>query len=207
MAEQISATILMITPSGQLLPEPIPMSFPTREIRIAEVISGDINSSILYLGILYYASETKDALVTAANSGGGGGGVTIYTGDGAYPLNEARTIDQNGGSTAFINGNVGIGAAPTADQLFVVNDSVLGDLLVIDKTNDQYYLGKGAVRVVVNGTDEKINLTAVSGVAIGGNFYYNWKNIFEAVTPSLTHLISIQIDGVAYVIPAAINED
>lgn len=70
MAEQISATVLKI---GQhpLLLVPQDWSFPTQEIAITEVVDGDINSSILYLGVLYYASETASELIAAANAGGG----------------------------------------------------------------------------------------------------------------------------------------
>lgn len=61
----------------------------------------------------------------------GGGGNTIYTGDGTYPSSAARTIDQNSGTTSFINGNVGIGLTPT--KLFQVSDGSF-TLIEIDKT-------------------------------------------------------------------------
>lgn len=52
--------------------------------------------------------------------GGSSGGNTIYTGNGTLSGN--RTVDLDGNTLTFSGGNVGIGATPTADQLFLVSD-------------------------------------------------------------------------------------
>lgn len=72
MADQVEATVLKIGQAPLLL-IPQSSSFPTQEIIISEVVDDDINSSITCNGVVYYCSETKDTLVTAANAGGGGG--------------------------------------------------------------------------------------------------------------------------------------
>jgi len=52
--------------------------FPISQISIWPYVSGRANSFILFKGDKYYAGETRDALVAAANSGSGGsGGGTI----------------------------------------------------------------------------------------------------------------------------------
>lgn len=77
MASQVEATIIK-TDGNPAFPTPISMSFPTDEIKMAEVVSGTINSSIQWNGTLYYASETLASLITAANEGGGSS-YLVYT--------------------------------------------------------------------------------------------------------------------------------
>lgn len=69
MAAQVEATIIKID-GNPAFPTPISMSFPTDEIKMQEVVSGTINSSIQWNGALYYASETLADLIEAANAGG-----------------------------------------------------------------------------------------------------------------------------------------
>lgn len=108
MAQQIEATVLKVG-TAPLLFEPQSWSFPVSAIAIEEVISGDINASILWLDVLYYVSETLDDLVTAANAGGGGG-VTIYTGDDSITgdriadlAGHSVTFSQDGNPILFLN--------------------------------------------------------------------------------------------------------
>lgn len=46
---------------------------------------------------------------------------SFYNSDGQYPVSAIRTVDQNSGTTAFLNGNVGIGV-PIPSQLFEISD-------------------------------------------------------------------------------------
>lgn len=77
MAAQVEATIIKID-GNPAFPTPISMSFPTDEIKMQEVVSGTINSSIQWNGALYYASETLADLIEAANAGGGSS-YLVYT--------------------------------------------------------------------------------------------------------------------------------
>jgi hypothetical protein len=102
----------------------------------------------------------------AASFGGGGGGNTIYTGDGTYPSSAARVIDQNGGSTTFVNGNFQIGI--TND--FSVNDGV-SDLIHIDRSTftSQLYAtdntASSLIQIIANSsTNSSFDLATSDGV-------------------------------------------
>lgn len=55
--------------------------FPVSEISIWPHIEDRIHSFILFKNDKYYAGETRDALVSAANAGGGGGGTILQSPD------------------------------------------------------------------------------------------------------------------------------
>jgi hypothetical protein len=70
--------------------------------------------------------------------GGGGGGSSLFPTTGTGTATGDVTGDLATHKLSITNGNVGIGAAPNADQLFIVHDAIVGsDLLTIDKTNYQ----------------------------------------------------------------------
>lgn len=104
MAQQIEATVLKIGTAPNML-NSIPMSFPTLDITIEEVISASINSCINYQGVKYYVSETQSSLIAEANAGGGS--VTIP--DTSYADNDTAVAALGTGvlykSTTLINGS------------------------------------------------------------------------------------------------------
>lgn len=76
--EQVQATILRVDDGRQT--HPVYMSFPASKIQIENSTLSGSNSVINYNGVMYYAVETKAALVSAANTGGGSSlGYLVYT--------------------------------------------------------------------------------------------------------------------------------
>jgi len=75
--ELIQATIVRV--ANGIQPEPLQMAFPCSAVKIYDSSLSGSSSVIIYQNANYYATETADDLVTAANEGGGGSSYLVYT--------------------------------------------------------------------------------------------------------------------------------
>lgn len=122
--------------------ESLQMSFPCTKIQIGDSTGSNINSVIHFrlsqyttLTTPFYAEETEDTLVTAANAGGGGGSETLQEVlDNGAALNKVNRIDQQNNVLAFDNADLHVWAGTTEDA----QSGKFGELFVSNQFADLY---------------------------------------------------------------------